>query len=223
MYTNDYDDSEAPCYARRTENDKPTDHESSLSRPEETHITPLENQSDTLLEKMSINALVYKCADMLGVKNLKTLACKRFLKQTTSAYSMKGFAQPLETMFESTHPNDPELRLTVVRMCLLNYDQIKDQPKTLQILKLHEPNVWTVFTQMPKSVDEGTHKQLKSSFSKLATYLYEHDTATQCPECDRRRAWCDIERDLKTSEVISVDIICNEHQQSKVVASFPVS
>ncbi|KAK5056085.1 hypothetical protein LTR84_012636 [Exophiala bonariae] len=211
MYTNDYDDSEAPHSVSKP--DKNNDQGSKVAT-DDASLAPF--------GRMTVNALVYKCADMLGINNLRTVACEKFVREARSACAMEGFAQPLKIMFESTLSNDTELRLAVVRICLDEYPQVKKHTKTVEILKTHEPIVLTIFTQMPDRVDPDTHKELKSSFLGLASFLSTESTMTFCRECHTHRAYCNVERDPATREVISVDFLCNEHPTTKQLASFSV-
>jgi hypothetical protein len=170
LYTKNYDDSKVPEFCLTTADSHDQD-----------MLPSSENPPSGLLESMSVNALVYKCADMLGIENLKVLACARFVRQPESAYAMDGFDDPLNVMFENTHPNDVELRLAVTRICLSNYAQIRDQSKTVQILKHHKPNVWNVFAQMQRSANRIEILKPNASLEALANYLSQHTRIT----CDR--------------------------------------
>jgi hypothetical protein len=92
---------------------------------------------------------------------------------------MDGFDEPLNVMFENTHPNNVELRLTVTRICLSNYSQIKGRSKTVQILKDHEPNVWNVFIQMQSTANGIELLEPNASFGALTKYL-SHNARITC-------------------------------------------
>ena len=91
---------------------------------------------------LDLHVLVYKCADMLGIENLKVFAATRFLKESETALKEESFARQLETVYESTSPNDQPLRLAVTSLCLKNHDQLPAE--VTKVVQMNEPNVWLV-------------------------------------------------------------------------------
>jgi hypothetical protein len=71
LYTNDYDDSKVPEFCPKTADSHDHDHDQDMQPTDE-------NPTADLLETMSVNALVYKCADMLGIENLRHLRVSDF-------------------------------------------------------------------------------------------------------------------------------------------------
>lgn len=208
LYANDYDDSNVPGFFRKTADC----HDQDLQHTDE-------KPPSGVLETMSVNALVYKCADMLGIENLKTLACGRFVQQAESAYAMDGFDEPLDVMFENTHPNDVELRLTVTRICLSNYAQIKDRPKTVQTLKDHEPNVGNVFVQMKSSANLIESLEPNASFGAFANYL-SHHTRITCGGCEMSPSFA---FDITTGEPALINFQCECGLRHLNGANFQIS
>ncbi|KIW55927.1 hypothetical protein PV05_04636 [Exophiala xenobiotica] len=99
---------------------------------------------------LKVNALVYKCAEMLGLDELKDEASARFMRDAKSAYDMDGFEDPLRLLYESTRADDTDLRFKVTCLCVENHDILELRKKTIEVIKEHEGNVWSVSGELLK-------------------------------------------------------------------------
>ncbi len=107
-----------------------------------------EKWSGFIVESLKTDALVYKCADMLGVEALKNLAAERFLLQAPAAVSIDGFEEALRVMYESTASNDQMLRIPATRVCIQKYSLVANREETIKVILKHEPVVWDVATSL---------------------------------------------------------------------------
>ena len=96
----------------------------------------------SMIERLEMNALVHKCADMLGIDNLKLLAAERFLTDARLVLPESAFAEPLRLMFESTRPDDDILRMPVVAMCVKSYSFLTGVPEIVSVMEKHEYSAW---------------------------------------------------------------------------------
>ena len=97
-----------------------------------------------------MNTLVYKCAEMLGLDELKDEASARFMRDADLAYDMDGFEDPLRLLYESTRSDDTDLRFEVTCLCVENHDILEFRKKTVEVMREHEPNVWSVSVELLK-------------------------------------------------------------------------
>ncbi|OCT51114.1 hypothetical protein CLCR_09153 [Cladophialophora carrionii] len=91
MYTSDYDEREIPAFLlpSQVENLSTTSQGGADESPDASSSKP---DGPTVFETLKTNVLVYKCADMLGIENLKVLAAKRFMADARTVLSEEGFA-----------------------------------------------------------------------------------------------------------------------------------
>jgi hypothetical protein len=97
--------------------------------------TPLGEET---VKALKVHALVYKCADMLSIEELKSQACRGFYDGMTKAFMLKGFEAPLEVMYKTIRADDKDLRLAVTKFLVQNYRKLQNRSKTLRIIKEHE-------------------------------------------------------------------------------------
>ncbi|EXJ80811.1 hypothetical protein A1O3_07095 [Capronia epimyces CBS 606.96] len=116
------------------------------------------------MRRLKVNALLYGCADMLGIEDLKTIASELFMEVAALAFEYDGFEEPLQLLYENTRPDDCDLRLKVTGLCVENHDLLETRTKTLEVLQDHEPNVWHVSVELFK---RWTSSQQGQSMEKL--------------------------------------------------------
>jgi hypothetical protein len=93
---------------------------------------------------MQVDVLVYKCADFLCFEKLKSRAADHYTSLLTSMYSVPGFEQALDFMYENTSGDDPGLRLLTTKSCIKNYRQVQKNKKLMTVMVKHECNAWDV-------------------------------------------------------------------------------
>ncbi|KAK5206991.1 hypothetical protein LTR96_009376 [Exophiala xenobiotica] len=163
MYSNDYDDDELPKFYHRLINwDDEGEEDIVASGRGFSEIDDL-----GLRRALKVNTLVYKCAEMLGLDELKAEASARFMEAANLAYDMDGFEDPLRLLYESTRCDDSDLRFEVTCLCVENYDVLEFKKKTVEVMKDHEPNVWSVSVELLKRLatsstsEGGSSKKLR--------------------------------------------------------------
>ena len=141
LYSGDYDYAEAEsvpeCF-----------HKLLQYQPIEKPTPDDEKWSGYVVESFKTIALVYKCADMLGIEGLKNLAAKRFLLQAPTGICIDGFEEALRVMYESTASNDQMLRIPATRVCIQKYSLVANREETIKVILKHEPVVWDVATSL---------------------------------------------------------------------------
>ena len=145
MYTNDYEDNRLPWFYKQLVHDDDEDEEERLRGRPFKDIDEI-----GMMRPLKVNALIYKCADMLGLEQLKEIASSRFLKDAQVAYEMDGFHDPLRLLYDNTSPDDRGLRFEVTRLCVENHDLLEIRGKTVKVIEEHEPNVWNFFVELLK-------------------------------------------------------------------------
>ncbi len=116
---------------------------------------------------LKVNTLMYKCAEMLGLEELKHEASARFMRDANMAYDMDGFEDPLRLLYESTRSDDTDLRFEVTCLCVENHDILEFRKKTVEVVREHEPNVWSVSVELLKRLatsstsEGGSTKKLR--------------------------------------------------------------
>ncbi|EXJ58152.1 hypothetical protein A1O7_05577 [Cladophialophora yegresii CBS 114405] len=91
MYTGDYNERQIPAFLLpdQVEYLSATTQAAADEKAAASSSTP---DGPTVFEVLKTNALVYKCADMLGVEDLKVLAAERFMADARTVFSEEGFA-----------------------------------------------------------------------------------------------------------------------------------
>ncbi|EXJ68961.1 uncharacterized protein A1O5_07893 [Cladophialophora psammophila CBS 110553] len=145
-------------------------------------------QEEVVVEALKINALVYKCADMLGIENLKVLAADRFLADAVGLVGDDQLAEPLRVMYESTHATDEHLRLPVTTLCIRNHDTLSKA--TVKVIQEHEHNVWSVTVHL---LQEAQDRHMEEARKRKSEWHIIYDTVTKvndvlasrCASCHR--------------------------------------
>lgn len=145
MYTGDYDEVSLPEFYMKMSGSEDYDRYKDFIFD---RIKMIDNLG--LRHPPKINALLYACADMLGIPGLKTEASARFMKDAETACDYDGFDEPLRLLYENTPLDDRGLRFQATCLCVTSHDALAIRPKTLQVLQQHEPNVWSVSVEMLK-------------------------------------------------------------------------
>ncbi|KAJ9606900.1 hypothetical protein H2200_008910 [Cladophialophora chaetospira] len=197
MYTGDYDADKAPStilpsgYSIVAGTPETKTESSAAEKPKSrrikasTEATPAQSKSGVgqtidkrSFEVLTINALVYKCADMLGIQNLMMLAAERFLADCPVAYTDERFAPPLRTMFESTRSDDEHLRLPVTTLCVKSHSLLP--ALVAAVVQEHEYNVWRIYVPILLGGLNGkTEDQIKRETLEDVAFLQ----ARYCPCC----------------------------------------
>ncbi|KAL2443656.1 hypothetical protein ABEF95_009494 [Exophiala dermatitidis] len=145
MYTGDYDEVSLPKFYMKMSGSEDYDCYKDFIFDSIKKIDDL-----GLRHPLKINALLYACADMLGIPGLKTVASARFMRDAKIAFGHDWFEVPLRLLYENTPLADRGLRFQATCLCVENYDCLDHQTKTLQVLQEHEPNVWSVAVEVLK-------------------------------------------------------------------------
>jgi hypothetical protein len=95
MYTSDYPEGKLPAFL--VHNSTPAE--------EKDEITSTESKVYELrhVERLKINTLVYKSADMLGMENLKVLAAERFITDAIVHLNQTDFPQSFAPYVRVNH------------------------------------------------------------------------------------------------------------------------
>ncbi|KIV84352.1 hypothetical protein PV11_00136 [Exophiala sideris] len=165
MYTNDYEDHRLPWFYKQLVHDDEEDEEERLRGRPGKDIDEI-----GLMRPLKVNALMYKCADMLGLEQLKEIASSRFMRDAQVAYEMDGFDDPLRILYESTSPDDRGLRFEVTRLCVENHDLLEIRKKTVEVIEEYEPNVYNFFVEILKRL--GGNSPVETT-SEEAIKLYK--------------------------------------------------
>ncbi|KAK4939980.1 hypothetical protein LTR10_019832 [Elasticomyces elasticus] len=145
MYTKDYEDNRLPWFYKQVIHDDDEDEEERLRGQPGRDIDEL-----GMMRPLKVNALMYKCADMLGLEQLKEIASSRFMRDARLAYEMDGFDDVLQLLYENTSPGDRGLRFDVTRLCVENHDLLEIRKKTVEVIEEHQPDVWTFTVELLK-------------------------------------------------------------------------
>jgi hypothetical protein len=95
------------------------------------------------MSELEVHILVYKTADMLGMKSLKVYAAAKVLAHFHSSSTWSnGFAHPLRALYENTRADDEDLRYPTTMFLVANYKQVLSQIEVLQAVEEHEPLLW---------------------------------------------------------------------------------
>lgn len=171
IYTNDYDWTEVPdvFLSRKTRRIATTAPSGDVNgqtlhgHAEGTSGSSAQNsetQSD-FVESLHIHIWMYKCADFLGIENLKQKAAERFYILAKEYFAHEAFAKPLRSMFESTKSGDIDLRRKTMELCVVKYAQIEVKKDTLAVILEHEANTWSVAVPLLKEIVETSKKKLQ--------------------------------------------------------------
>ncbi|KAJ9606901.1 hypothetical protein H2200_008911 [Cladophialophora chaetospira] len=125
-------------------------------------------------EALKINALVYKCADFLGIENLKMLAAERFMSDARVAYLDEKFAEPLQVMYESTRPDDEYLRVPATALCVKHGESFPAASDTVKVLEEYEHSVWGVYKPLFTEGYGQDHSRLDNLISKINDRLSQN-------------------------------------------------
>ena len=138
-------------WATRTPEDTTNSTSESSTRFRKAQITRMRQQvspksknavTEATFRRLEVNALVYSYAGMLGMEQLKAFASQQFLRDAKEAFRDIRFAEPLRIMYESTHPEDMNLRLMVTTLLVKNQDLMPSE--TVKIFQKHNPTVCKV-------------------------------------------------------------------------------
>ena len=185
MYTGDYDDIQVPDITVKTAC-------SSKKESESSKLLGLQVFMDDLVfKKLETNALVYKCADMLGVEDLKALAADRFVTDARTVFTKRAFAEPLRIMYESTRSDDGYLRLPITTLCIKHHNLLADIPETIAVIQHYEYNVWTVHMALLKEISHGKAQERKI-MEEVVALVNAND---KCPCCKKEQIRYSVESD----------------------------
>jgi hypothetical protein len=135
LYTGDYNGDVA-------ENVPECFHKLLQCQPIEKPTPKDEKWSEYLVGILKTDALVYKCADMLGVDSLKAQAARRFLILARKSISCRGFEEAMKTMYESTAYDDRILRIPATHDFVQKHTLVTEREKILEVVLKYEPVAW---------------------------------------------------------------------------------
>lgn len=98
----------------------------------------------------NISALVYKCADVMMMDELKSITASKFMSYTRTHFRKEDFHNALQTMCESTAETDKGLRVPAMQFMIQQHalairSENKIPEKTVEVLKRHSAGLWEVF------------------------------------------------------------------------------
>ena len=189
---------------------------------EYTEIARLSSASAKRLTTMlKTGIMVYRCAKMMNLAELQSLASQRFMEKEQYFLS-SDFAAVLTTLYKNTELDDKPLRLKVTDRCVRNRQVLNQYSKgSLQVLEEYEAGAWTIgvkFCELAaksceryekecndhKATREALEKQVTLKSTAVANLMAtEQDLADIDYEWDRlpwNCAKCD--RDMSTSRWI---------------------
>ncbi|KAK5467446.1 hypothetical protein LTS15_000419 [Exophiala xenobiotica] len=107
------------------------------------HPTPEDEKwSEYLVGSLKTDALVYKCADMLGINSLKGQAARRFLNIARKSISCCGFEEAMKAMYESIACDDRILRIPATHDLMQKHTFVAEREKILKVVMKYEPVAW---------------------------------------------------------------------------------
>ena len=111
--------------------------------------TPLGENESILKNELSVHALVFKYADMLGIEALKRFAASEVLHYVPFFVEEEDFAVPLRIIYEDTLSDDPYLRSRVTKLCIPKHKMLAAHcTETVRIIMEHEPRAWKIGVEM---------------------------------------------------------------------------
>ena len=187
LYSSGYDAEKVPEFlmpGNEAENDQEPGSDKSQSPDSST------------FKRLNNNVLVYKCADMLGIENLKVLAADRFLDDARIAFADPRFSLPLCVMYESTQEDDEHLRVPVTSLCVKNHEMLANIPEVVSVLEKHEHGVWKVYMPLLKNNADGEFLRRKWAKNILTINGYIANRRCNCRKpCSYREPYRFVVRD----------------------------
>lgn len=112
-----------------------------------TAVTRFKSLGRLERDAAKISALVYKCADIMMMDDLKSLTASQFLEYTRTHFKKKGFHDALLIMCESIGEADQGLRAPAMDIMLQQYgsafrSEKKIPEKTVEVLKQYSAGLW---------------------------------------------------------------------------------
>ncbi|KAK5553848.1 BTB/POZ domain [Exophiala xenobiotica] len=123
-------------------------------QPIEKHSSKDEKLPEYFVRMLKTDALVYKCADMLGINFLKGQAAKRFLSFARKSISCRGFEEAMILMYESTAHDDQVLRVPATRCLIQKHTLVAESEEVLKVVLKYEPVAWELGLLLQKEKTE---------------------------------------------------------------------
>jgi hypothetical protein len=139
-----------------------------------TATQPTGELSDTFSGnvKAEIHALVYACADKLGIANLKQAACQKFMAALTiEELTAPTFTSTLSTVYDSTAATDDVLRPAVAKRLFKEMTILRNVPEITEMLRRYEPVAWAVFETFEETLAKRAKKYKSCKESLQSTEL----------------------------------------------------
>lgn len=171
MYTNDYDPQNVPRNLQ-------TAIKSSTCQ---STIVEASTELSPPMYALTVHALVYKYADMLGIEALKRLAAQKFLALAPPLCTQAAFAKPLRVMFESTRSDDSYLRQPTVTLCVSKHTELIElNPciETVEAILEHDPMVWKV--AVPLLQGSGSQSGVSTSVKQSRSIVEKINNTKIC-------------------------------------------
>jgi hypothetical protein len=216
VYTNDYDWSEVPdvflsrkkpriatTAPSRDVSDQTLHGNAEGTTGSSTHES--ETRPD-LVEPLHIHICMYKCADFLGIENLKQKAADRFHILAREFFAHEAFAKPLRSMFDPTKSDDIDLRRKTVQFCVTNYAQIEAKQDTVAVILEHEANTWSVAVPILKESVETSNKK-SQKLQKLQNAV-TNLTVTNCAKCTPSSFYVKGAKRILVEQDMSLTVLC---------------
>ena len=124
--------SDSPWHCRRE----------SRNLPEITVLSSVPAESITVV--LSTGIMVYRCAKMMDLTELQSLAFQRFIEK--ERYFLKSnLANVLTTLYKHTESDDEPLRHEVTDRCVRNHEVLKQHSKdSVRVLEEYEAGAWAI-------------------------------------------------------------------------------
>ncbi|KEF56444.1 uncharacterized protein A1O9_08025 [Exophiala aquamarina CBS 119918] len=107
-----------------------------------------QDKIEKIAKCLKVNAMVYKYADYLGIKELAELASDRFLEDAKEVHLLDNFADPLVTLYEQVPPSDQGLRLRITTFMTENYEEVCKKPMTDRVMDYYTDGYWKVCVKL---------------------------------------------------------------------------
>ncbi|KAJ9654151.1 hypothetical protein H2198_006770 [Neophaeococcomyces mojaviensis] len=132
---NEYDDWAISFNAKKRQKGKKKKKKKTL------HLPDLD--TDSLMERLTVNAKMYALADKFDIQDLKLLARDKFESATTQDWESMAFVRAAKLVFESTPLSDHGLRDIVIKTIIAHRELI-NYKETTQLLDSGNGIAWMV-------------------------------------------------------------------------------
>lgn len=140
------------------------------------------------------NALVYSCADRLGIADLKDLAIAKSSLRISEDYHKSDFCDAVRTVFESTPCSDNGLRDIVIGFCADRLEDALSNRDLVTVMSEISPLSWGILVDFKGKSDarlakeKSLNKQIIEDASRVSADLVQSKMVEAQLERDVERA-----------------------------------